>query len=136
MNLEKFKKFKVKYYSKDGKDSPVFQYLIELFDTSPNLAKEALYRLIDLPKHFYLFNNIKIFKHGKIKCYELKVKRGSDICRFFFKVEEPNYIIIYGFTKKTQKTDKKDIKQGERNFKDYENNKIAIYLDSDISNLL
>lgn len=136
MNLQKFLNFRVKYYSPDGKDSPVFDYLLDLFTTNAALAKEALTMLQNLPKEYYLFTNIKPFRHGNFRCYELRVKCKNDICRFFFTIEEPHFIVVYGFTKKSQKTENRDIARGEKNLDDYRHNKIAILIDTDISKMI
>ena len=96
--------FVVLFYSKDGITSPILDYLQELSIKNEDLAAKAIQSIVDLPLKFYNFDDIKIIKTGKVNFYELKVKAGSDACRFFFTVEKPNYVIFYGFTKKTQKT--------------------------------
>jgi phage-related protein len=121
--------FTVAFYSVDGKTSPVLDYLQELSKSNPKLTAKALSSIIDLPLKFYNFDDIKVIKSGKSNYYELRVKAGSDICRFFFLVQEPNYIVLYGFTKKTQKTDSKDLKLGERKLQDYLANQQSITVD-------
>ena len=123
--------FVVLFYSKDGITSPVLDYLQELVSKNPDLAAKAIQSIIDLGQKFYSFDDIKIIKTGKINFYELRVKSGSDICRFFFLVEKPSYIVFYGFTKKTQKTDNKDLKQGQKYLIDFLESKTVI----SISNL-
>ena len=123
--------FVVLFYSKDGITSPVLDYLQELVSKNPDLAAKAIQSIIDLGQKFYSFDDIKIIKTGKINFYELRVKSGSDICRFFFLVEKPSYIVFYGFTKKTQKTDNKDLKQGQKYLIDFLESKTVI----NISNL-
>ena len=131
MTIEKFKSFQVRLYSLDGKTSPVLEYIRDLFKANKFFGAEAIQQLQNLPETFYLQKPkaIKIIKQSNFKCYELRVKYKNNICRFFFIVEEPNYIVLYGFTKKTQKTDKKDINQGEKNLQDYLKNKISIKFD-------
>ncbi len=121
--------FTVAFYSEDGKTSPVLDYLQELSKSNPKLTAKALSSIIDLPLKFYNFDDIKVIKSGKSNYYELRVKAGSDICRFFFVVKDPNYIVLYGFTKKTQKTDSKDLKLGERNLQDFLLNQSSITID-------
>ena len=118
--------FVVLFYSKDGITSPVLDYLQELVSKNPDLAAKAIQSIIDLGQKFYSFDDIKIIKTGKINFYELRVKSGSDICRFFFLVEKPNYIVFYGFTKKTQKTDNKDLKQGQKYLIDFLESKTVV----------
>lgn len=127
--------FQVRLYSPDGVNSPVMDYLFELFSKNPNLAKEAVKSLYSLPQDFYLFRNIKHFKHGSKKFYELRVRHKNNICRFFFTVESPNLIVVYGFTKKTQKTEKQDIEKGIDYLKDYEQKPQTISL-KDVGTLL
>lgn len=124
--------FVVLFYSKDGVTSPILDYLQELSIRNENLAAKAIQSIIDLSLKFYNFDDVKIIKSGKNNFYELKVKTGSDACRFFFLVEKPNYIIFYGFTKKTQKTDSKDMKQGQKNLNDFYESQTAINI-SDLS---
>jgi len=92
---------------------------------------EVITEISKLPKIMYLGSpkKIKPSKQGGFRCLELRIKHKNNICRFFFKVEEPNYIVIYGFTKKTDKTDKKDILKGENNLQDYIENKNSIKFD-------
>ena len=118
--------FMVLFYSKDGTTSPILEYLQELTIKKPDLGAKAIQSIIDLGQKFYSFDDIKVIKTGKVNFYELRIKSGSDICRFFFLVEKPNYVIFYGFTKKTQKTDSKDLKTGQRNLIDFLDNQIAI----------
>jgi phage-related protein len=118
--------FVVLFYSKDGVTSPILDYLQELSIKNEDLASKAIQSIVDLPLKFYNFDDIKIIKTGKINFYELRVKVGTNICRFFFLIEKPNYVIFYGFTKKTQKTDSKDLKQGQKNLIDLNENQTAI----------
>lgn len=121
MSIEKLSSFKVRLYSKDGKTSPVSQYLLELLKTNKLFAWEAIAQISKIPQIMYLglSDKIKPFKQGNFKCFELRVKHKNNICRFFFIIQEPDYIVFYGFTKKTQSTDEKDISKGENNLKDY-----------------
>lgn len=118
--------FVVLFYSKDGVTSPILDYLQELLIKNDDLAAKAIQLIIDLPLKFYNFDDIKIIKTGKINFYELRVRVGTNISRFFFLVEKPNYVIFYGFTKKTQKTDSKDLKQGQKNLIDFSENQMAV----------
>jgi len=104
-------KFEVRLYSPDGVNSPITDYLYDLSRKNIDLTKQAIKDLYSLPQHFYLFTNIKHFRHGSKKFYELRVRHKSDICRFFFTVVNPNFIVVYGFTKKTQKTEKQDVQK-------------------------
>lgn len=131
MPVDKFRSFQVRLYSKDGKTSPVEDYLADLLDSNKEFGLEAMAEIGKLPEIVYLgsTNKIKPFKQGDFKCLELRVKYRNNICRFFFVIEDPNYIVLYGFTKKTNKTDKKDISKGENNLQDYLKTKNSIIFD-------
>ncbi|MEI6728124.1 MAG: type II toxin-antitoxin system RelE/ParE family toxin [bacterium] len=125
----------VKLYSTDGESSPIIDYIKEMSDKNPSLAKQAIKDIYTLPNHLYLNTNVKAFRVGKIRFQELRVRNKNNICRFFFEIDSPNVVVIYGFTKTTQKTEKKDIKLGIENLKDYRENRITISLE-EIGDLL
>lgn len=130
MTIAKYLSYKPpKYFSPDGKESPVFDYLLDLIETNSDLGKKALSMLKDLNKLVYLNHHIEPFKHGKFRCNELKVRHKNDTCRFFFIADEPHFIIFHAFTKKTMKTERKTILQGIRNLQSYRYSKNAIYLE-------
>ena len=119
MQKNHFESFEIYFISPDNINSPVAEYLNKLFETDSLLYKKAVKNLRILPNLHSTFTNIKHFRTLGSNCYELRVKSDNNICRFFYKVEKPNFIVIYGFTKKTQKTDKKDVKQGQNNLELY-----------------
>jgi phage-related protein len=127
----KLQNFQVRLYSTDGKNSPILEYILELLQANKEFGLEALVQLRNLPEIMYLGRPkaLKVIKNGKFKCYQLRVKHKNNICRFFFVIQQPNYIVIHGFTKKTQKTDKKDLKRGEKNLNDYLETKNSILFD-------
>jgi phage-related protein len=121
--------FKVKLYSKDGKNSEVLEYLTELLKDNEVLGQKSITGLKNLPAKIYSNKDIKPIKTAKYNIKELRIQSGSNICRFFFVIENPNVIVVYGFTKKTQKTDKKDVNSGINNLEDYLLNKLTIEFD-------
>ena len=130
MTIEKYLTYQPpKYFSPDGLDSPVFEYLLELQTSNPLLGKKALSMLKDLNKLVYLNQHIKPFKQGKFRCSELRVRYKKDICRFFFIANEPHFIVFHGFTKKTEKTEAHDVAQGLKNLQSYLYSKNAIDLE-------
>jgi phage-related protein len=133
--LEDILNFEVRLFSNDGINSPILDYLYELNRKNQGLAKQAINDLYTLPEHCYLFTNIKYFKYGSYKFYELRVRFKDDICRFFFTIENPNLCVVYGFTKKTQKTEQKDIEKGIDYLKQYQINRNSIKL-KDIGSLI
>jgi phage-related protein len=121
--------FEVRLSSKDGINSEVLSYIDELIIKNPSMARKAISSLMNLPTKIYLNIDIKPIKTEKTKLYELRVQSKSDICRFFFVIEKPNIIVLYGFTKKTQKTETKDINSGIREYENYKLNKKSIPFD-------
>jgi phage-related protein len=121
--------FKVRLASKDGVTSQIVDYLVELIDTNPIMANKAITNITQLPYKIYSNQDIKHIITSKVKLYELRVQSKSNICRFFFVIERPNVIVLYGFTKKSQKTDKKDINSGITAYEEYESNKKTISFD-------
>ena len=113
MSLEDIIKFKVLFYSQDGVNSPVIEYLNELLKKNKEATIKCLDELKDLPISVYnRSKNIKPFKNYKHNFFELKVKQKNNEFRFFFIMEKANIIVVHGFTKKTQKTEKRDLSQG------------------------
>lgn len=104
--------YKVAVSTKDGIQSDVLEYINDLTKNDPEMARKALLAIKNLPIKIYTNRDIKTIKQGKIKLNELRVQSKSNICRFFYLIEEPNLIVFYGFTKKTQKTELRDINRG------------------------
>ena len=121
--------FQVRLASKDGISSNVRDYLLKLTETNPMMAVKALTNLTNLPLKIYSNQDIKPIITNQAKLFEIKIQSKSDICRFFFVIERPNVIVLYGFTKKTQKTDKKDINAGIVAFEEYQRTKLTIPFD-------
>ena len=116
----------IKCYSKNGKDDDVSDYLAELIKKNKEMGIKALIEILNLPNKYELFNDIKVMKSGKYKFYELRVKSKTNICRFFFIVENPDFIVLLGFTKKTQKTEKNHLDKVKDIIEDYKLNKITV----------
>jgi phage-related protein len=122
-------KFKVKFFSTDGQNSDVLDYILELITSNPDLASKGIHAIRNLPKKYFEFTDIKPFEVEGFKLYELRVRSKKDICRFFFVIDQPNFITLLGFTKKTQKTEKKYINQLIKNYKEYSKNKLTISIE-------
>jgi phage-related protein len=135
MSKDEILNYEVVLFAPDGINSQVEDYLKNLSQSNQEFFAEAIDDLVLLPEKFLLWNEIKHFPIGKIKIYELRVKHKNNICRFFFDIEKPNLIVIYGFTKKTQKTEKRDINQGEKLYKEYQQNKTTISLSKVINRI-
>jgi phage-related protein len=119
--------FEVRLYSPDGVNSPVVDFLDELSEVSEDLHIKCVDNILNLPEMIFIkHKNIKSFKIKKYTLFELKIRYKNDAFRFFFIMEKPDIIVLYGFTKKTQKTEKKDIKNGVKNLKDYLKNQKSV----------
>ena len=82
----------------------------------PNKMQAKIHRTINLLKELgYLLPQPHSKKiKGNKELYELRIKCGSDISRmFYFFWKENIYFITSGYTKKTKKLDKKEIKKAE-----------------------
>lgn len=128
MSLEDILKFKVLFYSNDGVNSPIINFLNELLVDNKENAIKCLEHLENLP--LLIFNRakeIKSFSHPKLNFFELKVKgKNKTEYRFFFIMENPSVVVVYAFDKKTQKTEKRDINKGVGNLEMYLVNKKTI----------
>jgi phage-related protein len=53
--------------------------------------------------------------------FELRIKFASDICRiFYFAYHEKTFVLLHGFTKKTEKTSLRELERALRYKDDYE----------------
>lgn len=127
MSKDDILNFKVLFYSYDGVNSQIKEYLTELYDKNEDAGNKCIAMIQDLPGYFYSRNkSIKQFTNKKHTFFELKVKEKNNEFRFFFVVEQPNIIVVYGFTKKSQKTDKRDVKNGVDQLEMYIRDKTTI----------
>jgi phage-related protein len=114
-------------------NSPVIEYLIKIYQKDSVAFKKCTSEITDLPKLIFArHKGIKPFKIKDESFFELKVRYKNNAFRFFFTMEEPDVIVVYGFSKKTQKTEKKDIKKGLQYLKNYKETQSSI----DLSNFL
>jgi phage-related protein len=121
--------FAIKVVVDEKGKSKVLEYIDELYLKNPKLAFKSVTNIINLPYKILSKSDIKVIKTPAINLFELRIQSGSDICRFFFVIENPNIIVLYGFTKKTQNTDSKDINQGVTQYQEYLSNKLIIDFD-------
>ena len=57
---------------------------------------------------------------GTEKLYELRIKQASNICRlFYFQYGKELYVVLSGFVKKTDKTDRQEIERAIRFMNEY-----------------
>ena len=88
--------------------------VIEFILSLPNKMQAKIQRSINLLKEFGYSLPEPHSKKLKsvVDLYELRVKLGSDICRlFYFYWKNKIYVMTSGYIKKSNKTDKNEIKK-------------------------
>jgi len=109
-------KYKVKFYcdSRTGK-WPVLSYLKSL----DNKKKQKINKYIELLKENDGYLDYPYSRHIKGKIRELRVDFNNSHHRiFYFSFINKNIILLHAFTKKTQKTPKRELRIAEKNYQD------------------
>jgi len=92
-----------------------------------NAQSKAVQTKIDYVLHIVMSVDripTKFFKHIEDGIYEIRIKVGNDIYRVFSFFDEGNLVILlHGFTKKTQKLPRKQIKKAIQLRRAYYENK-------------
>ena len=113
--------WQVEYYKKENGDIPVIDFLLSL---NPKMRAKAFSEIELLEKHGINLREpyVKPIKGENYKeIFELRVKFSSDISRiFYFKFKNNTFVLLNGFTKKTDKTPKAELERAVRYKKDYE----------------
>lgn len=113
--------WQIEYYRKENGKIPVLEYLLTL---SPKLRAKAYMEIELLEKHGALLREpyAKSVEGDRYKdLFELRVKFSSDISRiFYFTYHNNTFVLLNGFTKKTNKTPKSELERALRYKKDYE----------------
>ena len=98
-------KFKVEYFKKQGGEIPVEEFIL----AQGKKMRMKIYRMLLLLEEF---GNELREPYSKVPdegIFELRVKEGANISRIlYFFISGRKIILINGFTKKTQKTPKRD----------------------------
>lgn len=111
----------VEYYKKENGQIPVLDYLLTL---NPKMRAKAFSEIELLEKHGLNLREpytkaIKGEKYNGI--FELIVKFSSDISRiFYFTFRNNTFVLLNGFTKKSDKTPKVEIERAVSYKEDYE----------------
>ena len=111
----------VEYYKKENGQIPVLDYLLTL---NPKMRAKAFSEIELLEKHGLNLREpytkaIKGEKYNGI--FELRVKFSSDISRiFYFTFRNNTFVLLNGFTKKSDKTPKVEIERAISYKEDYE----------------
>ena len=113
--------WQVEYYKKENGKIPVLEYLLTL---NPKIRAKAFSEIELLEKHGTDLREpyTKPIKGEKYKeLYELRIKFSSDISRiFYFTFRNNTFVLLHGFTKKTEKTPPGEIERALRYKEDYE----------------
>ncbi len=113
--------WQVEYYKKENGSIPVLDFLLTL---NPKLRAKT-FSEIELPeKHGTALREpyTKAISGSKYKgLFELRVKFSSDITRiFYFTFRNNTFVLLHGFSKKTDKTPTVELDRAMRYKQDYE----------------
>ncbi len=113
--------WQVEYYQKENGKIPVLDFLLTL---NPKMRAKAFSEIELLKKHGINLREpyTKPIKGEKYKgLYELRIKFSSDISRiFYFTYLNNTFVLLNGFTKKTDKTPIKELDKAVMYKEDYE----------------
>jgi phage-related protein len=109
-------KWNIKLYEKENGKIPVEEFMSEL----PAKHKEKIDRTIKLLKQFGTELPQPHAEPIDGKLWELRTKLSSNISRVFYFLTVGNtFILLHGFTKKTQKTPPNEIEKAKEYMRDY-----------------
>ncbi len=113
--------WQVEYYQKDNGKIPVLEYLLTL---NPKMRAKAFSEIELLEKHGIHLTEpyAKAIKGERYKnLFELRVKFSSDISRiFYFTFKNNTFVLLHGFTKKTDKIPANELEKALKYKQDYE----------------
>lgn len=111
----------VEFYERSDGKIPVLEYLLSL---NPKLRAKAFLEIELLKNHGTNLREpyVKAIHGDKYKdIFELRVRFASDISRiFYFTFKNNTFVLLNGFTKKSDKTPQKELDKAIRYKKDYE----------------
>ncbi len=114
-------RWQVEYYKKENGNIPVLDYLLTL---DPKMRAKTFSEIELLEKHGVDLREpyVKAIKGARNKgLFELRVKFASNISRIFYFTHLKNtFVLLHGFTKKTEKTPQREIERALRYREDYE----------------
>lgn len=113
--------WKILYYRTQDRHSPVEDFIDSL---NPD-AKSKIINAFDLMREFGLVSRMPHSKKLRgSKIWELRILGKDSIRIFYIAIMSQTFLILHGFIKKKQKTDRKEIKTAENRLLQYR--KIAI----------
>lgn len=113
--------WQVEYYKKENGDIPVLDFLLTL---DAKMRAKAFSEIELLQKHGINLREpyTKSIKGEKYKnLFELRVKFSSNISRiFYFTYKNNTFVLLNGFTKKSDETPKRELDKAIKYKEDYE----------------
>ena len=113
--------WQVEYYKKVNGKIPVVDYLLSL---NAKMRAKVFSEIELLEKHGTNLREpyAKPIKGKKYKdLFELRIKFSNDISRiFYFTFKNNTFVLLHGFTKKSEKTPEKELDKALRYKEDYE----------------
>ena len=113
--------WQVEYYKKENGNIPVLDYLLSL---DAKIRAKAFSEIELLEKHGSELREpyVKPLKGIQYKeLFELRVKFASNISRiFYFAYRQNTFVLLHGFTKKTEITPQRELERALRYKEDYE----------------
>lgn len=113
--------WQVEYYKKENGKIPVLDYLLTL---NPKMRAKAFSEIELLERHGTKLREpyAKSVKGERYKdLFELRIKFSTDISRiFYFTFRNNTFVLLHGFTKKTDKTQKNELEKALKYKEDYE----------------
>ena len=109
-------KWKLFYYETGQGTSPVFNFVNSLEIKARTKVADTL----DLLKEFGTKIGMPYAKKlAGSELWELRILGSDSIRIFYVAIIDKNFLLLHGFQKKKQKTDRKEIKTAERRLRDF-----------------
>ena len=113
--------WQVEYYKKENGNMPVLDYLLTL---DAKMRAKTFSEIELLEKHGTNLREpyVKPIKGTKYKgLFELRIKFASDVSRiFYFAYRQKTFVLLHGFTKKSDMTPQRELDRALRYKEDYE----------------
>lgn len=114
--MKYIEKWNIIYYETVLGESPIYEY-IESLD---KIAKAKVINTFTLLEEFGIrLGPPHTKKVVGTKLWELRILGGDNIRIFYVAITGKTFLLLHGFLKKKQKTDKREIKTAEARFQEY-----------------
>jgi len=111
-------KWKINFYSGESTSQPVKKWLLGL----EIKTRAKIYKNLELLSEFNLTLKAPYVKPLEDKLYELRTKDPKGIYRIiYFAYKKQTFILLNGFTKKTQATPRKEIDLAKKRMEEVKN---------------